>query len=168
MGGHALLRTIKEERSVVAVDGNKYTVVISWHDVPSMSGDVLGIKFTNQDGAMDASIKQNGINSFAIIDALAHRATQMIAPTLHRVAAIGFYLLTDGFAERGPGALAGKERLYNMGARKIHKGLKHELPLIARMKLEGAFAWVMTKSDVRQTTLFREIQKEFSSQIEAM
>lgn len=70
--------------------------------------------------------------------------------------------------DRGPGAIAGKARSYNMGARKIHKGVKHELPLIERMKLEGAFGWVMTKSDIRQTTLFSEIQKEFANQIEAM
>lgn len=168
MGNHALLRTVKEDISVVSVDGFKYSVVISLHDVPSISGDVLGIKFMNQDGAMDASIKQKGVNSYAIIDALALRATQMIAPTLHRVAVIGFYLLTDGLDDRGPGAIDAKVRLYSMGARKIHKGLKHELPLIERMKLEDAFGWIMTKSDIRQTTLFSEIQKEFTNQIEAL
>jgi hypothetical protein len=168
MGNHALLRTIKEDRSVVSVDGFKYTVVISWHDVPSISGDVLGLKFMNQDGAMDASIKQKGVNSYSIINALAHRATQMITPTLDRVAVIGFYLLTDGLDDRGPLAKAGKARLYNFGALQIHEAFKHELPLIARLKLEGAFGWVMTKSDIRQTSLFRELQKEFANQIEAM
>lgn len=166
MGSHALLRVIKEDTSVVSVDGFKYTVVISTHDVPSINGDVLGIKFTNQNGSMDASIKQKGIDSYRIIDALAYRATQMIAPTLYKVSIIGFYLLTDGLDDRGPIAVNAKARLYNMGARKIHKGLKHELPLIERMKLEGAFGWVMTKSDITQTTLFKEIQKEFANQIE--
>jgi hypothetical protein len=168
MGSHALLRTIKEETSVVSVDGFKYTVVISTHDVPTLSGDVLGIKFMNQDGAMDASIRQKGVDSYRIIDALAYRATQMIAPNLHRVAIIGFYLLSDGLDDRGPKAIRAKARLYSMGARKIHKSCKHELPLIEQMKLEDAFGWVMTKSDIRQTTLFKEIQKEFANQIEVL
>lgn len=92
----------------------------------------------------------------------------MITPTLNRVAIIGFYLLTDGLEDRGPDAVNAKARLYNMGAKKIHKGFKHELPLIERMKLDGAFGWVMTKSDIRQTTLFNELQKEFARQIEVL
>jgi hypothetical protein len=117
---------------------------------------------------MDASIKQKGVNSYAIINALALRAAQMISPALPKVAAIGFYLLTDGLEERGPRAKNGKARLYNFGAMKIHDAFKHELLIIERLKIEGAFGWAMTKTDIRQTTLFSAIQKEFSNQIEAM
>ena len=168
MGSHALLRIINEETSVVSVDGFKYTVVISTHDVPTLSGDVLGVKFMNEDGSMDASIRQKGIHTFRVIDALAYRATQMIAPNLHRVAIIGFYLLSDGLDDRSARAKRAKVRLYNFGALKIYEAVKHELPLIEQMKLEDAFGWVLTKNDIKQTTLFKEIQKEFANQIEIL
>lgn len=67
MGGHALLRTIKEDTSVVSVGGSKYTVIVSSHDVPSINGDVLGIKFKNENGSMNASIEKKGVDSFAVI-----------------------------------------------------------------------------------------------------
>ncbi|CAA0114024.1 Uncharacterised protein [BD1-7 clade bacterium] len=55
-----------------------------------------------------------------------------------------------------------------MGARKIHKGFKDELPLIARLRLEGAFGWVMSKEDVTKTRIYSELQKEFTRQIQVL
>lgn len=70
---------------------------------------------------MDSSIRAKGVDSFSVINTLSSRAQQMILPLLSNVSMIGFYLLTDGLVDRGKNALLAKSRLYDMGARKMHK-----------------------------------------------
>lgn len=168
MAGHPLLPIIKENKSEITVSGAKYTVVVSTHKVDGLEGDVLGIKFQNEYGSMDSSIAVKGVDSYQVINALASKTQSMILPVLNQVSMIGFYLLTNGLEVRGGDAVSAKNRLYNMGARKIHKNFKHELPIITKMRIEGAFGWVMSKSDITQSNLYVELEREFARQIEIL
>lgn len=168
MAGHSLLPIIKENKSEITVSGAKYTVVVSTHRVQGLEGDVLGIKFQNEFGSMDSSIAVKGVDSYQVINSLASKTQSMILPVLNQVSMIGFYLLTDGLEARGQDAISAKSRLYNMGARKIHKNFRHELPVITKMRIEGAFGWIMSKSDIKQSNLYIELEREFARQIEIL
>lgn len=168
MVGHSSLPTIREVSSEIEVSGFKYSVVVSTHHLPGLKGNALGVKFTNDQGSMDATIKSKGVDSFAVVNALAVRTQQMILPSLSSTAMIGFYLLTDGLEARGEDAARAKIRLYNMGARRIHQSIKHQLPLITRLQVESAFAWVISKEDMTHSRLLFGLQKEFGRRVEVL
>lgn len=99
-----------------------------------INGLVAGLKFTDQSGSMD-SAKRGNIDPFNLGRAIAYKAVKMLEPELHKVAVLGFYLLTDDLATRDPRAVKAKTRLYNARAVDIHNLVQHKLKYITRVEV---------------------------------
>jgi hypothetical protein len=132
----SLLTQVKESNAVIFVGGDAYTIHLSYHRMTGFAGYVVGLKFSDGTGSMDSS-KVRQIDGLQTGRVIAQKAVQMLLPELSETSFLGFYLLTEGLEVRGPRAVAAKKRLYNAQAIAIHKQVKHRLPVLARLEVDG-------------------------------
>ena len=167
MAGHHLLQKTQEKSSIVALDGKNYTVRLTYHEIPGISGKAVGIKFTNDQGSMDSAEVGNA-SGLVLARAIGNRVVQMITPDLPNISIIGFYLLTEELGKRKANAIRVKNRAYGHGAREIHKRVKHKLPHFASLHTNGGIGWVMSESNLLGSEQYRIFEQELAKPLEAL
>jgi hypothetical protein len=139
----------------------------AYHTVSGISGEVVGIKFSNQKNSMDPSDKGR-VNGITLGRVIGKKVAEMVAPDLDSIAVLGFYLLTDGLADRGARAVLIKQRMYGAQARNIHNSLKHKLPVLQMLQASGGIGWTMSKEDFSSHRQYELFEQELRKQLEIL
>lgn len=164
MAGHSLLNQVRTKNEVVVVDGKPFTVILSYNTVAGIDGYVVGLKFTDGTGSMDSAIAKP-VDGIQVGLAVAHRAIQMLKPDLHRVAILGFYLLTDDIDTSRPRGSDVKIWMYNRQARTLHRICKDKLQHLTRFDVQGGTAWVMSEKPYSSYEHVSILESELAKQL---
>jgi hypothetical protein len=165
MSGHPLLPQTKERTSSIVVAGNIYNIHLSYHKAASISGHLVGIKFTDKSNSMNPA-KKAGVNGAQLGIAIGQRAMQMVEPDLDNIAVLGFYLLTEDLEKRGEKAVRVKKRVYSSTALKIHSHVKHRLPIIRMLEASGGIGWAMSRDNFSQSSEYEAFVRLLGKQLE--
>ncbi len=158
------MNQVRTKNEVVVVNDKQYTVILSYNKVAGIDGYVVGLKFTDDIGSMDSAVAKP-VNGMQVGLAIAHRAAQMLKPDLHRVAILGFYLLTDDIDTSRPGGSKVKIWMYNRQALTIHKSLQNKLQHLTRFDVQGGAAWVMTEKPYNSYEQVSVLENELAKQL---
>ena len=167
MSGHPLINQTRVKTSVLHFSGQKYRIDLSYHDIPDLQGQAVGIKFSDESNSMDSS-KQVSVNGMLLGKAIGKRVIDMTSD-LSNVSFLGFYLLTDDL-ERNRGILAvrAKTRLYKAQAVQIHKNVNHKLPQLTQISVAGGVAWGMGERNFISKPQFQQFVTELEKATEVV
>ena len=161
------MNQVKSKTDIIAVDGQKYNVHLSYHRVTGVDGFVVGLKFSDESGSMDSS-KPGSVNPFALGTAVANKAAQMLKPDLDAVSILAFYLLTDDLDARRADGGKSKGTVYQANAIRIHRRVKHKLQYLTRFAVQGGLGWAMSENDFGSYDQFKVLENELAKQLRAI
>lgn len=165
--GHSLLQPLKTDTSTLFFSGRKYLVSLSYHKVSGLSGQAVGIKFSDNTNSMDSS-KKVQVNGMLLGKAIGKRIIDMTGD-LSNISFLGFYLLTDELEqERGKLAVRAKTRLYKAQAIQIHKHVDHKLPQLTQVTVDGGVAWGMGGNNFLSNPQFQLLISELNKATEVI
>ncbi len=164
MAGHALLNQVSEIRDAINIDGEVYYIQLSWYRLTDVPGYVVGLKFTDSSGSMDAA-KIGHTNPYTLAKAIGNKAMQILKNYLEEVSIFGFYLLTDDLEERRPGGVEPKRRIYNAQAIRIHRRVKYKLQYLTSFQVQGGVGWVMSEKPADGYEQFHIFENELAKNV---
>ncbi len=167
MSGHPLLNQVKSKTEIVLVDNKKYNIHLSYHEIDGIDGYVVGLKFSDESGSMDAA-KPGKVNPFTLGSAVANKAAQMLKPDLGIISILAFYLLTDDLDSRRTDGGKAKGIIYHAQAIRIHRKVKHKLQHLTRFEVQGGLAWAMSEHDFSDYAQFKVLETELAKQMRAI
>ena len=167
MAGHPLLPLEGEEISKISIGGRVFNINLSFHKTVGLKGSIVGLKFTDDKQSMDSSKKVN-IHAAQLAVAIGDKVVQMLEPHIKNISILGFYLLTDDLSARSDKAVRLKKRVYGSTAVKIHSNIKHELPILKMLEVDGGIGWAMSRDNFMVSSHFDTFVSELGKQLEVV